>query len=183
MYHKDIWIKAYCKLSKNPGNLTPGTDGTTIDGTGLHTIEKLIEELKTKKFRFKPVRRIYIPKTKGKKLRPLGIPNFREKLVTETMRMILEAIYEPIFAEQSHGFWPNRSCHTAIDNIRRRWRGVNFWIEGDIENCFDSFSHNKLLEIMSAKIECKNFLRLTHNLLKCGIIENWNYRETFSGVP
>lgn len=102
-------------LSK--GNMTPGTDGTTIDGFSRKQISQLIELLKWERYQPKPVRRTYIPKKNGK-MRPLGIPAFADKLVQEVVRQILEAIYEPIFSDNSHGFRPNRSCHTALYQIK-----------------------------------------------------------------
>ena len=119
LYHKDLWIKAYAKLYPNAGNLTKGTTEETIDGFSLGKIEQIIEELKEGTFRFSPVRRVYIPKANGKK-RPLGVPNFKDKLVQEVMRMILEQVYEPIFSKHSHGFRPNYSCHTALSEIKTR---------------------------------------------------------------
>lgn len=90
-----------------------GTDDDTADGFSLEYVQRLVNELKELTYEPKPVRRVYIGKRNGK-LRPLGVPSFRDKLVQDAMKQILEAIYEPIFSEHSHGFRPNRSCHTAL---------------------------------------------------------------------
>jgi len=182
LYHKDLWIKAYAKLYPNAGNLTKGTTEETIDGFSLGKIEQIIEELKEGTFRFSPVRRVYIPKANGKK-RPLGVPNFKDKLVQEVMRMILEQVYEPIFSKHSHGFRPNYSCHTALSEIKNTWKGLTWCVEGDIKGFFDNINHNTLLKLIAQKIDDHRFLLLIHNALKCGVMENWRYEKTFSGTP
>lgn len=179
---KDLWIKAYTKLAPNPGNLTEGTDNQTIDGFNLKLIDNLIEEIKKCQFRFSPVRRTHIPKRNGKK-RPLGMPNFKDKLVQEAIKMILENIYEPIFSENSHGFRPNRSCHTALSQIKHTWKGTIWCIEGDIEGFFDNIDHSKLISILEKKINDRRFILLIHNALKCGYMEDWKYHKTYSGTP
>jgi len=106
MYKQDLYILAYERIKSRPGNMTPGPDGETLDGTSLELIHGIIEEMKTEKFQFRPVKTTYIPKANGK-LRKLGIPCVKDKLVQEVMRMILEAIYDSphgaFFKEQSHG--------------------------------------------------------------------------------
>jgi len=182
LYKKELWLKAYVKLYPNAGNLTKGTTDETIDGMSLQRIEDIIQDLKENKFRFSPVRRVYIPKKNGKE-RPLGVPNFRDKLVQEVIKMILENIYEPIFSENSHGFRPNRSCHTALLQIKRTWRGLTWCIEGDIKGFFDNIDHNIMIEILEKKIDDRRFILLIHNALKCGIMEEWVFHKTFSGTP
>lgn len=108
LLREDIYYLAYQKLYSNRGAGTKGVDGDTADGFGKEYIQRLINELKTLKYKPKPIRRTYIPKANGKK-RPLGIPTFRDKLVQEAIRLFLEAIYEPNFSENSHGFRPNKS--------------------------------------------------------------------------
>lgn len=179
---RDLWIKAYTKLAPNPGNLTEGTDNQTIDGFNLKLIDNLIEKIKKCQFRFSPVRRTHIPKRNGKK-RPLGIPNFKDKLVQEVIKMILENIYEPIFSENSHGFRPNRSCHTALSQIKHTWKGLIWCIEGDIESFFDNIDHTKLISILEKKIKDRRFILLIHNALKCGYVEDWKFNKTYSGTP
>ena len=85
------------------------------------------------------------------KNRPLGIPTFSDKLVQEALRMILEAIYEPIFLNESHGFRPNRSCHTALKTIKRQFGGARWFVEGDIKGCFDNIDHEILLIPQSSR--------------------------------
>lgn len=182
MYKKELWMKAYAKLYPNGGNLTKGTSNETIDGFSLQKIDDIIEQLQAGTFRFAPVRRVYIPTSNGKK-RTLEVPNFKDKLVQEVMRMILENVYEPIFSENSHGFREGRSCHTALSNIKTTWRGLTWCIEGDIKGFFDNINHSVLLKLLSKKINDHRFLLLIHSALTSGIMENWTYHKTFSGTP
>lgn len=183
MYRKELWIKAYAKLAPNPGNLTRSTDSQTIDGFNLKLVDELIEALRQGKFRFSPVRRAYIPKKNKREKRPLGVPSFKDKLVQEVMRMILENIYEPVFSENSHGFREGHSCHTALSQIKHTWKGLVWCIEGDIKGFFSNISHTKLISILEQKIDDRRFLLLIHNALSCGYIENWTYHKTYSGTP
>jgi retron-type reverse transcriptase len=138
MYKEDLYIAAYERIKSHPGNMTPGTDGMTLDGWSLTTIRAIIQEMQTEQFQVKPVRTVYIPKANGK-MRKLGIPSTRDKVVQEVMHMSLEAIYDspygPYFQDTSHGFRPNRSCHTALQEIRGKWAATNWFIEGDIQAC------------------------------------------------
>ena len=103
--------------------MTPGSDNTTPDGLTMEIIQTLVNKLKKETFKFKPARRIYIPKPKGGR-RPLSIPSFQDKLVQEVLRIILEAIYEPSFIPYSHGFRKGKSCHTALKDVRVTFAGV-----------------------------------------------------------
>jgi len=114
LYNPDFYLNAYGKIYNKEGNMTMGVDGKTIDGYGMHTINRIIENIRYERFKPYPVKRRYIPKKNSNKLRPLGIPAIDDKLVQEVIRQILEAIYEPVFSNNSHGFRPNRSCHTAL---------------------------------------------------------------------
>jgi retron-type reverse transcriptase len=91
MYKEDLYILAYERIKSKPGNMTAGTDGETLDGFSLEDIREIIQEMKTEQFRFKPVRQEFIPKPNGK-MRKLGIPCVRDKIVQEVIRLILEAI-------------------------------------------------------------------------------------------
>lgn len=118
----NMYLAAYDKIKSKPGSMTPGITPATLDGISMDEIEKIINLLKTEEFKFTPGRRIYIPKSSGK-LRPLTIGNPRDKLVQEVIRMVLEAIYEPLFLPCSHGFRRNRSCHTALREVFTKFVG------------------------------------------------------------
>ncbi len=136
LFSEDLFLAAYDKIGRNKGALTPGTEDDTADGMNLKRIRNIIEQLRSERFRFRPSRRTYVPKKNGGS-RPLGLPNFSEKLVQEVLRMVLEAYYEPRFRDSSHGFRPRRGCHTALTAIHHKFGGTTWFIEGDIRGCFD----------------------------------------------
>lgn len=183
LYNPNLYLTAYAKLYNNDGALTPGTTPETADGMSLSRIDNIIEQLRYERYRWTPVRRTYIEKKNGSKKRPLGLPTWTDKLLQEVIRLILEAYYEPQFNSMSHGFRPNRGCHTALQEIERTWKGTKWFIEGDISGCFDAIDHNILISILSEKLHDNRFLRLIRNLLRAGYLENWKYHTTMSGTP
>ena len=182
LLREDIYHAAYQKLYANRGAVTKGIDDDTADGFSDFYVAELIQSLADGTYKAKPVRREYIPKHNGK-LRPLGIPSFRDKLLQEVVRMILEAIYKPTFDSCSHGFRPGRSCHTALTQIKSDFTGAVWFIEGDIQGCFDNINHEILIEILSRKIKDSRFLNVIRQFLKAGYVENWEYHATYSGSP
>lgn len=178
----DIYYVAYQHLYSNKGAGTKGVTDDTADGFSEIYIENIIDALKKEMYQPKPVRRTYIKKSNGK-MRPLGLPVFTDKLIQEAIRMILEAIYEPIFSDYSHGFRPARSCHTALAQIKKEFTGARWFIEGDIKGCFDNINHAVLVEIINQKIKDARFLKLIRSFLKAGYMEDWKYHETYSGCP
>jgi len=183
LYNPDLYLLAYANLYANKGALTPGATKETVDGMSLRKIHTLIDNLRHERFRWTPVRRVYIPKKDKKSSRSLGLPTWTDKLLQEVIRLLLEAYYEPQFSEHSHGFRPQRGCHTALMEIKRTHKGTKWFIEGDIAKCFDSLDHEVLLNILRENIEDTRFIRLIDNLLKAGYMENWKWRETHSGAP
>lgn len=182
LLREDIYFAAYQKLYANRGAITKGIDNDTADHFSQAYVNALIQELRDGTYRAKPVRREYIAKKNGK-MRPLGIPSFRDKLLQEAVRTILEAIYEPVFDNNSHGFRPYRSCHTALSQIKKDFTGIVWFIEGDITGCFDNIDHNVLIGILAKKIKDSKFLNLIRQFLKAGYVENWKYNKTYSGTP
>ena len=183
LYNKDMYLLAYQNIYAHEGNMTKGTDGETIDGMSLKRIDDLIAKMRDESYQPKPSRRTYIMKKDGKRKRPLGIPAFIDKLVQEVIRMILEAIYEGSFENCSHGFRPDRSCHTALDQIQTRFTGVKWFIEGDIKGFFDNIHHDVLIGILKERISDERFIRLIRKFLNAGYIEDWVYHKTYSGTP
>lgn len=138
LFNPDLYLKAYARLYKNDGALTPGVDGESVDGMTLAKIDKIIALLRQEKYRWMPVRRVYIPKKTGSaKLRPLGLPSWQDKLLQEVIRSLLSSYYEPQFSARSHGFRPQRGCHTALREIKDDWTGTKWFIEADIAQFFD----------------------------------------------
>src|SRR5690348_14144155 len=182
MEHLILWQEAYATIYSNHGALTPGVDRVTLDGFSLERVASIITRLKEGKYRFRPVRRTYVPKANGKK-RPLGISSGDDKLVQEVVRSILEQIYEPIFEKSSHGFRPGRSPHTALETIQREWTAIKWLIDMDRRSYFDTIDHDLLMSFLQRKIGDTRFLRLIRAMLDAGYLEDWTYHETYSGVP
>ena len=182
LFNPELYLRAYAKLYPNQGAMTPGSTNETVDGMSQAKIARLIEDIRYERFHWTPVRRVYIPKKNGKR-RPLGIPSWRDKLLQEVMRSLLEAYYEPQFSDHAHGFRPGRGCHTALSTIQRTWNGTVWFIEGDIAQCFDSLDHDVLLRILGERIKDNRFLNLIRGLLKAGYLEDWTYHRTLSGAP
>jgi group II intron reverse transcriptase/maturase len=162
--------------------MTRGITEETVDGMSMDKITRLVDDVKSERFKWTPVRRTYIPKKDGSK-RPLGIPTWRDKLLQEVIRMLLEAYFEPQFSDHSHGFRPERGCHTALEEIKYTCRGTKWFIEGDISKCFDNFDHEVLINILRRHIDDERFMRLIENLLKAGYMEDWRWNATISGTP
>ena len=181
LFNREFYLNAYAKLYPNNGAMTKGVTEETVDGMSIQKIDRMIGLLREEKYQWKPARREYIPKKNGKK-RPLGIPTWGDKLLQEVMREILEAYYEPQFSEHSHGFRPNRGCHTALQEIQV-WKGTRWFIEGDISKYFDTIDHDILLKILAKNIHDGRFIRLVSNMLKAGYLEDWKFNQTISGTP
>jgi len=153
----------------------------------MNMIQEIIEEMRTEHFQFRPVRTVFIPKSNGK-MRKLGIPSTRDKIVQEVIRTILECIYDsphgPYFHETSHGFRPNRSCHTALREIRGKWPAINWFLEGDIAKCFDAIDHRVLVTLLRRKIQDERFLNLLWKLLRAGYLDLREARhDSLAGTP
>jgi group II intron reverse transcriptase/maturase len=164
--------------------MTTGTDGLTLDDMSMPRINRIIASLKDHSYQPNPARRTYIAKPNNPaKTRPLGIPSTNDKLVQEVVRMILEAIYEPGFSDNSHGFRPKRSCHTALKSVQVLFYGAKWVIEGDIKACFDSFDHHTLISILRRRIHDEHFISLMWKFLKAGYMEQWLFHDTYTGTP
>jgi group II intron reverse transcriptase/maturase len=183
MRRQCLFLKAYAKIYANDGATTVGTDAQdTIQGMSLARIDAIIEQLRQGSYHWKPSRRTYIPKRNGSQ-RPLSVPNWSDKLVQEVMRMILEAYYEPQFLNSSHGFRPNRSCHTALREIKQTWTGTKWFIEGDIKGCFDNLQHEVIITLLGRSIHDNRFIKLVKDMLRTGYIDDWRYHRSYSGAP
>ncbi|MEV7472019.1 reverse transcriptase domain-containing protein [Streptomyces kronopolitis] len=184
LFNPELYLRAYGKIYRNDGSMTPGSTMETVDGMSLKKIQVIIDALRHERYRWTPVRRVYIEK-KGSpgKRRPLGLPSWSDKLLQEVIRSLLEAYYEPQFSDPSHGFRPGKGCHTALTEVSESWRSMTWFIEGDISQCFDRLDHGVLRSTLAENIHDNRFLRLIDGLLQAGYLEEWRYHETLSGAP
>lgn len=173
---------AYHNLKSKPGNMTPGINPTTLDGVSMEVFQEIIKSLQDGSFQFSPGRRVNIPKANGG-TRSLTVAPPRDKIVQEIMRMILEAIFEPMFSPNSHGFRPMRSCHTALKKIKTHFGSASFFIEGDISKCFDSFDHQILINLVKERISDEKFIQLLWKALKAGYLEFHDIQHSIVGTP
>jgi group II intron reverse transcriptase/maturase len=182
LFNPQLYLLAYGRIYSNKGAMTPGADAETADGMTMGKIERIIDALRHERYRFKPVKRVYIPKKDGRQ-RALGLPSWSDKLVGEVVRLLLEAYYEPQFSGHSHGFRPGRGCHTALREVANTWTGTTWFIEGDISRCFDQLDHQVMLATLGEKIQDNRLLRLIGQMLAAGYLEDWVWGATLSGAP
>src|SRR6266566_3332381 len=182
LFNPQLYLLAYGRIYSNDGAMTPGATQETVDGMSLGKISRIIDAVRHERYRFSPARRVWIPKKNGK-LRPLGMPNWPDKLLGEVVRLLLEAYYEPQFSGRSHGFRPGLGCHTALGEVARTWTGTTWFIEGDVADCFGSLDHEIMIRILAEKIRDNRFLRLIRSMLQAGYLEDWKWNATLSGVP
>jgi group II intron reverse transcriptase/maturase len=182
LYDEGRFLNCYGRLYPNDGAMTPGVTPETVDGMSLEKIRRIIATLRDGSFSWLPAKRVYIPKANGK-MRPLGLPTWTDKLVQDAIRSILEPYYEAKFRDSSHGFRPDRGCHTALQAIKTTFSGTVWFIEGGIKGCFDNIDHDVLLSILRESIDDERFLKLIHDMLKAGYMEKRDYRDTYSGTP
>nr|YP_010836030.1 hypothetical protein QLP54_mgp36 [Phyllosticta yuccae]WGC90046.1 hypothetical protein [Phyllosticta yuccae] len=165
--------------------MVPGSDNETLDGVSETWILKISETLASEKYQPRPARRTYIPKSNGK-MRPLGVGCPRDKIVQQSTRLVMETILDAKFCNTSHGFRPQRGCHTALNEIRK-WKGVTWFIEGDIKGFFDNIDHHILEELLKKHFNEARLIHLYWKFVKAGYIEWDNSKTVFVstdvGVP
>lgn len=180
---KECLKAAYNDLKSKPGMMVKGIDEITLDGINEEWFRKTSEELIKEQYKFNPVRRVHIPKANGK-MRPLGISSPRDRIIQQAMKLVMESILEPHFSEMSHGFRPHKGCHTALKNIRE-WKGVSWFIEGDIKAFFDNIDHRILESLIEEYFKDARLIHLYWKLVRAGYVE-WDTRKfvpSNMGVP
>ena len=187
LMHNPTWIAAACdRVLKRSRGKAAGVDGVRVCDfkESLESrLEQLRLELKRGTYQPLPLRRVEIPKANGK-MRQLGIPCLRDKIVQEAIRMALEPIFEVEFHENSYGFRPNRSAHHAVTQCRQTaLQGFTWIIEGDVKSCFDEISHKAILRCLKEKVMDNRFLDLITRLLRAGVKIDGTVHPTTKGVP
>ena len=167
---ESIWFAAYKKLKKNKGSKTAGPDAMKIDSITECRILELRDAVLKGNYQWGGIRQINIPKPgKPGKTRPLGIPTINDRLVQEVIRTIIEPIFELDFNDQSHGFRPSRSCHTALKWAYTNMKSMTWFIEGDIKSYFPTINHNILINLINKRIGDPKILKLIKSGLKARI--------------
>jgi RNA-directed DNA polymerase len=174
IYRFDVLLTAWWLVLAHKG--APGVDGMTcqdiIDGPGADAyIKELSQELRTKRYRPQPVKRVFIPKPDGR-MRPLGIPTVKDRIVQTAVLLVLEPIFEADFLDSSYGFRPGRNAHQAIDAIRQHIAaGFQEVYDADLKSYFDTIPHDALIKCLERRIVDRSVLKLIRMWLESPIVE------------
>jgi group II intron reverse transcriptase/maturase len=177
---------AYARIKNKEDNLTSGGNHFTLDGISQKWFENTALRLKNGTYEFSPSRRINIPKKGSLKLRPLTMGNPRDKIIQKAIQLILEEIYEnkeKSFSDASHGFRPNKSCHTALQQVKEKWTAIPWFISIDIKDAFGTINRNILISRIKLKIRDQRLFEIILKMLKANIISFTGILNESYGVP
>jgi RNA-directed DNA polymerase len=184
VYQWDNLYNAWLEVKKNKGS--GGIDGVTIESFDLQYHQNLLEiqrVIKENRYKPDPVLRTYIEKDNGK-MRPLGIPTIRDRVIQQSVRRVIEPLFEQTFYQHSYGFRKGFSAHQALETVRQAKRaGYNYVLDLDIQSFFDEIPHDKLMAMVREKISDGKILTLISNWLTAGVMEDDQFHETEIGSP
>lgn len=177
---------AFWGVWRNDG--APGVDGQTVrqfDEQSESELARLGEELRHKRYRRQPARRVWIPKPGTTEKRPLGIPAVRDRTVEAALRNVLEPIFENDFAESSYGFRPGRGCREAVGRVEELLKQGHVWcVDCDLKSYFDTIPHDRLMTLIKQRIVDGNVLAVLEQCLKAGVMEELKgWQSTERGTP
>ena len=176
---------AFTKVAANEG--AAGVDHVTtkeFDRQREANLGKLQQQLQAGSYRPQEVRRVWIPKPGSQEQRPLGIPTVRDRTVQAALRHVIEPIFEQGFAERSYGFRPGRGCKDALRQVDRLLKQGYAWIvDADLKGYFDTIPHDRLMDLLRAKISDSRVLELIERFLKAGILDGLQQWSPKTGAP
>ena len=184
IFRLDILWRAWKEVRENKGSA--GIDGITFEMIEEYGVEEYLldiqEDLKNKKYRPKPVKRVYIPKLDGKQ-RPLGIPTIRDRIVQQACKIVIEPVFEANFLDSSYGFRPKRDAKQATEKVKKELYKNWYVVDADIQGYFDNINHEILLGLLNRRISDRRVIKLCRQWLRAGVIENGKYYPTEKGSP
>ena len=184
IFRLDILWRAWKEVRENKGSA--GIDGITFEMIEEYGVEEYLldiqEDLKNKKYRPKPVKRVYIPKPDGKQ-RPLGIPTIRDRIVQQACKIVIEPVFESNFPDSSYGFRRKRDAKQATEKVKKELYKNWYVVDADIQGYFDNINHEILLGLINRRISDRRVIKLCRQWLQAGVIENGKYYPTEKGSP
>lgn len=183
--NQEALIEQHKKQGKNKATGIDNVSKMDYEENLEENTAKLINKMKLMAYKPQEVKRVYIPKTGSKELRPLGIPAYEDRLVQGAMTDVLNEIYENIFLDCSYGFRPGRDCHQAIkklDEIIMK-KNINYVVDADIKGFFNNVNHEWLVKFLELTIQDPKFIQYIVRFLKSGIMEDMQHYESDKGTP
>ena len=181
----DLLKSIHKRMDKNKATGVDKVTKAEYEADLDNNLKKLVACMKDGTYRPNPTRRVYIPKDGSRKMRPLGISCYEDKLVENAVAQILTMVYEPKFYPCSFGFRPGRNCHMAVREIIEmvQYRKTSYVVEADIRSYFDTIPHDWLMKMLEHDIADRKFLEIIRRFLKAGVMENGKYLDSESGSP
>lgn len=184
IFRLDILWRAWKEVRENMGSA--GIDNITFEMVEEYGVEEYLldiqEDLQNKKYRPKPVKRVYIPKPDGKQ-RPLGIPTIRDRIVQQACKIVIEPVFEANFLDNSYGFRPKKDAKQATEKVKKELYKNWYVVDADIQGYFDNINHEILLGLLNRRISDRRVIKLCRQWLRAGVIENGKYYPTEKGSP